>query len=122
MDKIKIVVITHDIPWFERSAKFLGNEPDFSMVGIASNKSKAMKLMRKQAVDLVLLDLNLGKDCESISIIKELTQIKAINVIVVTADQNEPLMAQMLLAGAIDYCLKENFQGITLFNSPNSPA
>jgi len=112
MDKIKILVVDSDESRLQTWKMLLGNEPDFSIVGVASNKTKALKFIKKQRVDLVLLDLNLGKHGESISLIKEINRNKAIKVIAIAAGPDEPLLAQALLAGAIDYCPKENFRDI----------
>jgi len=114
MDKIKIIVVDRDESWLKTSIMFLGNEPDFFIVGVASSEAAAFELVKTQDADIVIIDIDPDKqNGKGISVIKKINQIKAINVIVVTAEHNEPLMVQSLDAGAIHYCPKEKFKDIT---------
>lgn len=102
-----------DETWLKAFLQFLTNEPDLFVVGSASNKEGVLGLVNSHDADFVLLDLNLDqKQFEGIELTKEIHAIKSIKVIVITAYENENLMIQSLLAGAIDFYPKTKFKDI----------
>lgn len=113
IDKIKLIVVDDDETWLKAFLQFLTNEPDLFVVGSASNKEGVLGLVNSHDADFVLLDLNLDqKQFEGIELTKEIHAIKSIKVIVITAYENENLMIQSLLAGAIDFYPKTKFKDI----------
>jgi NarL family two-component system response regulator LiaR len=106
-------VVDDDETWLKTFLQFLTNEPDLFIVGSASNKAGALGLVDTHDADFVLLDLNLDqKQFEGIAITKEIHAIKKVKVIIITAYEDENLIIQSLLAGAIDYYPKTKFKDI----------
>ena len=60
MEKVKKILIVDDHPLFRKGIKsVLAEDPDVKVIGEAGNSEEAMKLIEKETVDIVILDLQM---------------------------------------------------------------
>jgi hypothetical protein len=60
--KIKIILVEDDPSWQKIMADFLGECPDFEVVGTAGRKEEALEFALNISVDIVLMDINLTEN------------------------------------------------------------
>lgn len=88
----------------------LGNQPDFSVVGEASNGYEAVERCRALTPDIVLMDLEMP-DMGGIDAIAAIrAEFPATHVIVLTAHGSGSEILQALNAGAVGYLLKDGLR------------
>jgi DNA-binding NarL/FixJ family response regulator len=104
------ILIADDHPLFRQSLMtVLKNEPDFEVVGEASNGVEAVKMTEELSPDIVLMDITMpGLDG-----LEATRQIKAehpeIAVLVLTIHEDEQHAVDILEAGAAGYLTKSVF-------------
>lgn len=105
-DKIKVLVVDDHEMVRLGLISFLETEPDFVVVGEASNGAEAVMLASKVQPDVILMDLVMD-DIDGITATKKIiTQFPAIKIIVLTSYIDDELVYPALEAGAISYLLK----------------
>ncbi len=110
---IKIIIIEDDIFWLNGIVELISKEPDISIVGVASDRIETLKLMSGMSVDIVLMDINLNNNLtEGIYIAAEITDMYKTKIIMLTSYDAEELIIKSFKAGACNYILKSNFNGI----------
>jgi len=62
MELIRLLLLDDHILFREGLSRLLASEPDFRMVGHCGASAEALALLRRQPVDVVLLDFDLGDD------------------------------------------------------------
>ncbi|NJD23007.1 MAG: response regulator transcription factor [Melioribacter sp.] len=93
------------------------SEPQFTVVGEASNGVEALELIAKHKPDVAVLDISMPKlnGIEATKIIKN--KYPDTRILILTIHENEEYIQQMILAGADGYVLKnaekkEIFDGV----------
>lgn len=102
------LLIIDDHPLFRRGVvQLVSDEPEFDVVGEASNGGDGIELAYRLEPDLILLDLNM-KDMSGLDVLKELKSkgSEARIVMLTVSDQADDLVAA-LRGGADGYLLKE---------------
>jgi DNA-binding NarL/FixJ family response regulator len=88
----------------------LGNQPDLSVVGEASNGHEALERCRALTPDVVLMDLELP-DMSGIDAIAAIrAQFSDMRIIVLTAHGSDTEILRALNAGAVGYLLKDGLR------------
>jgi DNA-binding NarL/FixJ family response regulator len=88
----------------------LGNQPDLSVVGEASNGHEAVERCRTLTPDVVLMDLELP-DMSGIDAIAAIrAQFSDMRIIVLTAHGSDTEILRALNAGAVGYLLKDGLR------------
>lgn len=83
-------------------------EPDFSVVGEATNAGGAVEMALREKPDVVLLDIRLA-DGDGIEVTKRLRQeLPGTAVVLLTMHENRGLARRGLEAGAVGYLLKDS--------------
>jgi len=105
-DKIRIL-IADDHPMFrEGVAQTLAGEKDFSIIGQASSGKETFELAAELLPDVLLLDITLP-DQDGIAIAKKISAtFPVVQIIMLTASENEDDLMKALKAGARGYVLK----------------
>jgi len=62
MESIRLLLLDDHILFREGLSRLLASEPDFQMAGHCGTSAEALALLRRQPVDVVLLDFDLGED------------------------------------------------------------
>lgn len=104
-DQIRVVV-ADDHPLFrEGVVTTLGSLPDIRVVGQAANAHEAMRLVRDEVPDLVLLDITMpGGGIEAARSIA--TAYPATRIVMLTVSEDEDDLLEAMKAGAAGYVLK----------------
>lgn len=104
--KCTLLLIDDHILFREGLARLLAAENDFELIGHCSTGPEGMAILRERAVDLVLLDYDLG----AIRGTEILAQIRAqhpnTKVLMLTAGISEPVAKQVITQGASGIFLK----------------
>jgi DNA-binding NarL/FixJ family response regulator len=62
MDKIRILLLDDHALFREGLSRLLAGEPDMVMTALCASVAEAAEVLRRKAIDLVLLDYDLGKE------------------------------------------------------------
>lgn len=109
MEKVKKVLIVDDHPLFRKGIKsVLLEDANVKVIGEAGNSDEAMALIEKEAVDIVILDLQMPgmSGIELSKMIK--SRYKSISIILLTMHKDERIFNNSLEYGLEAYILKEN--------------
>src|ERR1017187_1707068 len=62
MERIRLLLLDDHVLFRESLSRLLESEPDFEMSGHCGTSSEALELLRRAAVDVILLDFDRGED------------------------------------------------------------
>lgn len=117
MKKIKILFADDHAIVRDGLRLLFKSEPQFTIVGEASNGVEALELVAKNKPDVAVLDISMPKlnGIEATKIIKN--KYPDTRVLILTIHENEEYIQQMILAGADGYVVKnaekkEIFDGV----------
>ncbi len=104
---IRIMIVDDHEMVREGLKAILLTEPDFTIVGDASNAALALQGIEQLQPDIVLLDVRLP-DSSGIKVCQEVTErFPEIAVIILTTFTDQQLVAQCIKAGARGYIVKD---------------
>lgn len=85
----------------------LSAEPDFEIVGEASDGAEALELCRELTPDLVLMDVRMPR-MDGLAATREVKQhLSRVSVLILTVHENQDYMLEAIRAGASGYVLKD---------------
>jgi len=104
-EPITLLVVDDHILFRQGLIGLVNDQPDFRVIGVASNGQDALQMCRKQAPDVVLMDVHMpgGRGVEAIKGIKAETKTR---VLMLTISNNDEDLIGALSAGADGYLLK----------------
>jgi NarL family two-component system response regulator LiaR len=114
---IKVAIIDDDIRWSNQLIQFLIGQGNFVVSWSSTSKEEAVKFAKVNAVDIILMDLNLEagekENYDGIFATIEVLEsdIKA-KVVILTNLIDDELVINSIIAGAVDYIYKENFKDL----------
>lgn len=102
----KVLIIEDDPMVAQINKNYIESVEGFKVIGICKNEIDALEFLKKNIIDLVILDIYLPKG-DGISILKEIrkTQINC-DVIMVTASAEVDKINDAMRYGVIDYLIK----------------
>jgi two-component system nitrate/nitrite response regulator NarL len=106
--RTRIIIIDDHALFREVLAKALAMQPDFEMAGEFASSDEAVELIKKERVDLVLLDINLGAEQGNSFLIRAQTAGFAGKVLVVTAGVSDREAAWLANRGCSGIFLKND--------------
>ncbi len=113
MEKIKVAVVDDDADWIKQSIIFINNQEDMLVIWAATTKAEAIRFARNSKTDIILMDVNLdgiAKNYDGISASREILDIQPVKIIMMTSNSDEGVIKNSIIAGAVNYILKENFR------------
>jgi two-component system, NarL family, response regulator DevR len=113
MSKIKLLIVEDDADWITALTSFLEKENDIDIVATVSDKENALKVIKENAIDIILMDINLtGNKCDGIFATSEICLNYKIKIIMLTNLNEEKLIIDSYTAGAVNFILKSNHYDI----------
>ncbi|MGF1763656.1 response regulator [Aliivibrio kagoshimensis] len=102
------VVIVDDHPLMRRGiGQLLSYEPEFTLIGEASNGADAVALIQQEEPDLILLDLNM-KGMSGLDTLNALRELDITStIIILTVSDSRQDVKTLIEAGADGYLLKD---------------
>jgi DNA-binding NarL/FixJ family response regulator len=109
-DKPIDIVVIDDYPVIRHGiCGLIRMQPGCTVVGDASDLHTGLQLIRAKSPQILLLDLELGKQCNSIDLMGELSKASPKTCIVVyTAHDRENFVLKAIRCGACGYVLKSS--------------
>lgn len=103
---IKVLIVEDDPMVSQLNKRFVERVKGFTVVAIAQNGEEALELLKKEMIDLVILDIFMPK-MDGLSLLKEMRkQFIMVDVILVTAARESENIDEALKMGAVDYLIK----------------
>ncbi|MBB6713187.1 response regulator [Clostridium gasigenes] len=103
---IRVLIVEDDPMVAEIDKKYVEDVPQLTVVGICNNGKDALEVLKKNKVDLIILDVYMPK-LNGIELLKELRKINInSDVIMVTAADETKSLNEILNLGVIDYLIK----------------
>ena len=101
------VFIIDDHPLFSRGlAQLIETENGYKVVGMAKDRTEALEYLSKKSPDLIILDLNLGKE-DGLEVLKEILYINSkIKVLILSMHDERFYAERAIKAGAKGYIMK----------------
>jgi len=118
---IKLIIADDHLIIRQGLRLILETEPDFELIGEASDGNKALSLCKKLKPDVVLMDLRMPNMDGLTAIEKLRTEQPAVAVVILTTFNEDELMLRGLQAGARGYLLKDTDRS-TLFDTIRAAA
>ena len=107
MAPIRLLLVDDHVLFRESLARLLGSEKDFDLVADCGTAREALDVLRRAAVDIVLLDFDLGQDHGSGFIAASRRAGSAAKILMVTAGMTATESATALSLGASGIFLKQ---------------
>ncbi len=103
---IKILLVDDHKIFTEGITSLLAHEDDFEVVGECQNSQQVRLVLQNTKVDLILLDINLGKD-NGLDLCKYISDTYSeIKILAMSMYNEESFITKMLKNGALGYILK----------------
>lgn len=107
VEKTRIVLVDDHGVVRQGVSLFLSQQPDLEIVGEAGDIVNAYRVISEADPDVILMDVSLGND-NSFELTRRIkTSHPDVRVLVVSANSDDAVVAQMLNAGADGYLLKD---------------
>lgn len=113
MDKIKVAMVDDDSDWIKQSIIFINNQEDMLVTWAVTSKAEAIQFARNSKTDIILMDVNLDgitKNYDGIAAAREILDIQPVKIIMMTSISDEGVIKNSIMAGAVNYFLKEDFR------------
>ena len=111
MQPIRLLLLDDHVLFRESLSRLLASEPDFEMVGECGTASEALERLRRHAVDVVLLDYDLGEEHGNQFISEARRRGYTGRVLMVTAGMSAAESSNALQMGASGIFMKHNSPG-----------
>ena len=108
MQRIRLLLLDDHVLFREGLSRLLASEPDFEMVGHSGTAAEALAVLRREPVDIVLLDWDLGEDHGSQFLAAARQAGYQGKVLMITAGMTATESSVVLQLGASGIFLKHN--------------
>lgn len=103
---IKVLIVEDNRMMAEVNRSYIERVPGFTFCGIASNGAEALEILKNRQIDLVLLDIFMP-DMNGLELLAKIRQQNySVDVILVSAAQDNVSIQTGLRNGAVDYLIK----------------
>ena len=111
MEPIRLLLLDDHVLFRESLSRLLESEPDFEMSGHCGTAAEALELLKRAAVDVILLDFDLGEDHGNQFISAARRAGYKSRILMVTAGMSAMESSYALQMGASGIFLKHNSPG-----------
>ncbi|RED61761.1 response regulator transcription factor [Cohnella lupini] len=116
MDNVKVWIVEDDRDWLRGLVAFLGSQAGIE-VTFASDDPEALRVAlgerdEKTSADVVLMDIMLHGVPAGIGLAEEVAVSTGARVIMLTSMEEKEFIFRSFQAGAIDYRIKSDFEGL----------
>ncbi|WP_433947002.1 response regulator [Paenibacillus sp. SN-8-1] len=110
MDKIRVLLVEDDPDWKKIIETLLNREEDMELVGYAKTKEETIRLSNAiKQIDVFLIDINLtDNNLDGIYTALELKDHGNWKMIMLTSINDDEVIKNSFVAGAVNYVLKKN--------------
>ena len=108
MNRTRLLLVDDHILFREGLSRLLASEPDFEIAGSCGTAAEALKVLKQTAIDIVLLDFDLGEDHASQFISSVRHQGFEGKILMVTAGMSANESSIAIQLGASGIFLKQN--------------
>jgi len=108
MNRTRLLLVDDHILFREGLSRLLASEPDFEIAGSCGTAAEALKVLKQTAIDIVLLDFDLGEDHASQFISSVRHQGFEGKILMVTAGMSANESSLAIQLGASGIFLKQN--------------
>jgi len=109
---IRVLLVEDDPDWRRGLIAYLDAQPDMRVERAASTPEEARQAAAEGGFDVVLMDIMLAETPAGIELTAELTATYGAKVVMLTSLTEKETIFGAFQAGAIDYQVKSNFEGI----------
>jgi len=115
MNPVRVLIVDDQVLFREGISSLLQMQPDFAVVGEASDGEEAVAKVRELQPDLILMDINMPKmtGLEATKLIRQ--EMPGARIVVLTVSDADDDLFEAIKAGAIGYLLK-NLKARALFD------
>ena len=112
--KIRILIINDQLIVREGLRMLIENHPGTKVVAMASSRSEALEILAREAIDLIILDLELG-GYTALSFVPQLREAaKNARILVLTSSRDSETHQKVAQLGAMGVVLKEDAADLLL--------
>ena len=112
MSRTRLLLVDDHLLFREGVGRLLASEPDFEVVGSCATAAEALEILQGSAVDVVLLDFDIGKDHGAQFISAARRAAYSGKILMVTAGMTAKESSLALKLGASGIFLKHNSPGL----------
>lgn len=116
MSNIRLWIVEDDLDWLRGLTAYLSSQPDIDVIWTSSRPDEVRQALLEQVglspADVVLMDIMLDGRPEGISLAEETSATTGARVIMLTSMEEKELIFRSFQAGAIDYQIKSEFEGL----------
>lgn len=106
MSKIKVLIVEDDPMVADINKRFTEAVTGFSVLGIATNGSHALKMLDELRPDLIILDIYMP-EIDGVQVLSLLRKQEIpVDIILVTAANDSEVISRVMRYGVIDYIIK----------------
>jgi DNA-binding NarL/FixJ family response regulator len=107
MKQLRILLVDDHLLFRKGLAQILGAQPDFAVVGEATDGIEAVELTRQLEPDLVLMDISMP-NCDGLEATRRIkAEIPEMRVVMLTVSDDEADLVDAVRCGADGYLLKD---------------
>ncbi len=117
MSRIKVWIVEDDADWLRGLTGYLAMQDDIEIVWTTSEPDQLRNALKAgdkapEAADVVLMDIMLGGKPEGVLLAEEVCAATGARMIMLTSMEEKELIFRSFQAGAIDYQIKTEFEGL----------
>jgi DNA-binding NarL/FixJ family response regulator len=116
MDNVKVWIVEDDKDWLRGLRSYLSRQPGIEVTFTAENPNDVSQVLLEETrladVDVVLMDIMLDGVPAGIMLAEEVSAATGARVIMLTSMEEKELIFRSFQAGAIDYQIKSQFEGL----------
>lgn len=114
MDNIRVWIVEDDMDWLRGLRAYLGSQSGLEITFTADNPDAVREALvsKTSAADVVLMDIMLDGVPSGIMLAEEVALSTGARVIMLTSMEEKELIFRSFQAGAIDYRIKSDFEGL----------
>jgi DNA-binding NarL/FixJ family response regulator len=117
MSGIRIWIVEDDADWLRGLTGYLAMQEDLEVVWTTSQPDEVRRALRGDinadaAADVVLMDIMLDGKPEGVLLAEEVCAATGARIIMLTSMEEKDLIFRSFQAGAIDYQIKSEFEGL----------